>query len=131
MQVQQQFRRFPGRMLAAILALVALMAIAASAGYQLKAHGFPATGATTTRTTATAPVHPVRVQEPDAVDRNNQGNQASAAAPAAQSRPPAVPDSALDAGRAADSERLAAQVRGIGNSDALAPECKRRGGSTC
>jgi hypothetical protein len=131
MEVQQQFRRFPARMLAVILALVAVVAFGASAGYQLKAHGFPATGATTTRTTATAPTHPVRVQEPDAVDRNNQGGQGPAGAQGAQTGSTAVSDPALEAGRAADSERLAVQARSTGNSDKLAPACRRHGGPTC
>jgi hypothetical protein len=131
MQVRQEFRRFPGRVLAVVLALLAAAALGASAGYQLKAHGFPAIGATTTRTTATAPTHPVRVQEPDAVDRNNQGDQGSAGVQAAQTLPPVMPDPAWDAARAANSERPPAEARRTVNSDTSAPECRRHGGPTC
>lgn len=134
MQVRQEFRRFPGRMLAVILALLAVAALGASVGYQLKANGFPATSRSTTRTTATAPAPPgarVRVQEPDAADRDNQSLQGPAEAQAVQTRSPAVSDPALDAGRAADSERLAAQAGKTGGSVTLAPECKRHGGPTC
>jgi hypothetical protein len=72
MQVQRHSQRFPVQLVAVILARVAAALLGGDAGYQLRAHGYPAVNASSTTAPATAPTHRVTVREPDAAERSNQ-----------------------------------------------------------
>jgi hypothetical protein len=81
MQAQQQLRHSPGRLLALTLALVAAATLGASAGYQLRALGFPNAGSPArTAPAVAAPAAAPAVApashyvEPDARDRSQAAN---------------------------------------------------------
>jgi hypothetical protein len=75
MQVQQQFRWFPGQALALALALFAAAALGIGAGYELRDHGFRGlTGATAQAPAAKKPAYAKPAYlEPDAADRSATG----------------------------------------------------------
>ena len=122
MQLEQQSRRLPGHVLALALAMAAAVLLAGSLGYALRAAGFPSVSGSVTKSPATVTVQ--HAQAPDAQDRNSAlrgtpvyNDQVVPELPAvthtwgADEAPQATGASALDAGRNADSDRLAAECR--------------------
>jgi hypothetical protein len=79
MQVQRQFRRSPGQVLVLMLAFVAAAMLGGSAGYGLRAAGFPQGGSATP---VSAPAPPkAHYYEPDAGDRPTPTQTAAGYAP--------------------------------------------------